>query len=264
MLGGTGYVGGALAKWFESQNNPPVILDKENQPWDEVNKAEHIYVCLPTPTTEQGCDTSIIEEALAHLEGGKVIIIKSTVLPGTTKRLQGLYPQHKLLHNPEFLQAATAEYDLRNPDRQIVGYTDKSYTIAKDIILELPLAPFERIVPSNVSEMVKYGCNTYFAVKNIWANQLYEVCDKLDINYELVKDCISADKRIERTHLDVWHNYLQKGHRGFAGQCLPKDIKAFLAFTKGLNVTPSLIAEADKINDRLKTPDANLETKNGI
>jgi UDPglucose 6-dehydrogenase len=120
-------------------------------------------------------------------------------------------------------------------------------------MLELPLAPFERIIPSDVSEMVKYACNTYFAIKNIYANQIYEICDKIEIDYEAVKDCIAADKRIERTHLDVWHNYLQKGRRGYTGACLPKDVKAFLKFAENIGINPSLIKEADTINDGYDT-----------
>ena len=133
------------------------------------------------------------------------------------------------------------------PDRQIVGYTQKSFNVAKDVLQLLPLAPFERILPATETETVKYFGNTWFSTKVIFANQIYNLCQKLGINYDRVKDAAAADKRIDRTHLQVWH----KGKRGYSGACLPKDIKALIRFAEEKGVDLKLHKTVDEINDKL-------------
>ena len=228
---GIGMVGGALKRYFEKKPNYELYLyDKKGTgSIDELNKADFIYICLPTPSKKDGsCDTSIIEEVVDQIDGEKIIIIKSTVPPGTTDKLQKKYIQHRFLFNPEFLTELTADQDMCYPDRQIVGYTERSFTVAKDIIQQLPLAPFERIVKAKEAEMCKYFGNTWFSTKVIFANQMYDVCRELDIDYDAVRDIAAADRRIGRTHLDVFH----KGYRGYGGKCLPKDTKALIKFAE--------------------------------
>lgn len=249
---GVGMVGGALQRYFEKFINiKPFIYDKGKNlgSLQEINKAEVIFICVPTPFNKErnSFDISYLEDAFSKIEGEKVIVIKSTVLPGTTEYLQQKYPQHKILFNPEFLTEVTADQDMNYPDRQIVGYTKKSYNVAKDIIRLLPLAPFERILPVTEAEMVKYFGNTWFSIKVIFANQIYDLCQKLGINYNRVKDAASADKRIDRTHLTVWH----KGKRGYAGKCLPKDIKALIHFAEEKGIDLKVHKVVDEINDKL-------------
>jgi len=247
---GIGMVGGALKRYFEKKENYQLFLydNKGVGSLNELNKADFIYICLPTPYKDGvGCDTSIIEEVIRQIEGEKVIIIKSTVIPGITDALQKKYPQHKFLCNPEFLTEVTADQDMNYPDRQIVGYTEKSYTVAKDILQQLPLAPFERILLAKEAEMVKYFGNTWFSTKVIFANQMYALCEKLGIDYERVMDAAAADKRIGRTHLKVWY----KGYRGYGGKCLPKDIKALIHFADGQGVDLKLHKIVEEINNQL-------------
>src|SRR3990167_9100124 len=203
-----GMVGGAVKKDFQNKPNYQLFLyDKKSEgSIEELNNADFIYICVPTPTNTDGsCDTEIVEEVIGQLKGNKVIIIKSTIILGTTEKLQKQYPQHKILFSPEFLTEITADQDMAFPDRQIVVFTEKSYDVAMDIIQQLPLAPFTRIVPAKEAEMCKYFGNAWFAVKVVFANQIYDVCQKAEINYEILRDLVSADKRIGRTHLEVWH-----------------------------------------------------------
>jgi len=133
------------------------------------------------------------------------------------------------------------------PDRQIVGYTEKSLNVAKDIIMLLPLAPFERIVPAKVAETVKYFNNTWFATKVIFANQVYDVCEKMNTDYNQVSECASADKRVGPSHLRVMH----KGYRGYGGKCLPKDTRAFIQLGERLGVNLKLLKQVEEINNEL-------------
>lgn len=249
VCGSLGMVGGALKRYFEKKPHYELFLyDKYQKEGSmaEVNKADFIYICVPTPTNKEGeCDISIIEEVVSQIKGNKTIIIKSTIIPGTTQKLQDKYQQHKFLSNPEFLTEVTADNDTCYPDRQIVGYTKQSFTIAKDIIQQLPLAPFERIVKSEEAEMCKYYGNTWFATKVIFANQMYDICQKAEIDYDIVKDLAAADKRIGRTHLDIFH----KGGRGYGGKCLPKDTKALIGYADSLGVNINLLEVVEDINN---------------
>ena len=118
---------------------------------EEVNKADVILICVPTPCdANRECDVSIVEEAVGYITGTqKIIIIKSTVIPGTTDRLQQKYPKNLLLFNPEFLTASRAYADFTNPVYQIVGYTSRSETKACGILGILPLARFNLVIPAD-------------------------------------------------------------------------------------------------------------------
>lgn len=250
---GVGILGSALHKYFERKPNYEIYqYDKKGLgSLEELNLADYIYICLPTPyVPEKGCDTSIIEEGVGKLTGSKVVIIKSTVIPGTTENLQRKYPQHKFIFNPEFLTEVTADQDFAYPDRQIVGYTEESYTVAKDILQQLPLAPYERIVPARVAEMVKYGTNTWFAIKVAMHNELHDLCKAIGFSgdeWEELVSGLAADRRVGRTHLTITH----KGKRGYWGKCLPKDQKALLEFARKNNIKMPIREAANKYNDEL-------------
>lgn len=250
IIGSCGMVGGSMKRYFQKQQDCELYLyDKSGEgSMEEVNKAGFIFVCVPTPTDEKGnCDTSIVEEVVSQIKGSKTIIIKSTVVPGTTDSLQEKYPQHRFMFNPEFLTEETRDNDMEHPDRQIIGFTQESFTIAEDVIMLLPLAPHERLMPAKDAEMVKYFANCWFATKVIYANQMYDLCKKLGVDYNNVKEGSSSDKRIGRTHLDIFH----KGSRGYGGKCLPKDIKAIIGLSERLGVDMTLLKEVDGYNTKL-------------
>jgi len=256
---GVGMVGGATRKWFEKQGNKPFLYDKYKKIGSktEINKADYIFICVPTPFVEgKGYDNSIVEEALGYIEKPiagfkeKVVIIKSTILPGTTEALQKQFPYLKLMHNPEFLTEVTADQDMAYPDRQIIGYTHKSYTETENVMRMLPLAPFEKIVPAHISEFVKYYTNTWFATKVAKNNEMYDIFKKFggtDKEFEDITECSAADKRIGPSHLQIFH----KGYRGYGGACLPKDVKSLIEFANTLGIEASIIKEVDKYNEKL-------------
>ncbi len=161
--------------------------------------------------------------------------------------LQKKYPGHKFLFNPEFLTEATADQDMRYPDRQIIGYTDQSFNVAGHLMQMLPLAPYEKIMPATEAEMVKYFGNTWFSVKVVFANQMFDLCQKLGIDYDSVKEAAAADKRIGRSHLEIFH----KGYRGYGGKCLPKDTRALIQKGRELGVPMKLLEMAEEINNDL-------------
>ena len=250
---GVGMVGGALNRYFGSVGVKTLLYDKfkhKGSP-EEINKAEIIFVCVPTPyqkRADQGFDLSAVEEALNIIEDKKIVILKSTVWPGTTENFQKKYPRHKILFNPEFLSEATADKDMRQPDIQIVGYTKKSKLVAKRILEILPHAPFSRLAPATEAEAVKYFHNVHGAVKVIFANQMFDLCHALKINYDIVKECAAASKHIKT---DMYLNVWQGKYRGYGGSCFPKDIRALIQFGDKKGVDLTLLKTVEKINNQL-------------
>lgn len=252
IMGSAGMVGGALKRYFEKKGDVPFCFDKYKNEGSlaDVNRADIVFICVPTPYDEVGggFDLSFVRSAISSLVGEKIIVIKSTVLPGTTDELQKEFPQHKFLFNPEFLTQSSADNDMAFPDRQIVGFTEKSYTAAGTLMRLLPLAPFERIVPASSAEMIKYFGNTWFSAKVVFANQMYDLCAKLGINYDIVRESVAADKRIGPSHLEVFHG----GYRGYGGACLPKDTRALIQYGEKVGVQMDLLKKVDEINNKLR------------
>ena len=247
---GVGMVGGALKRYFEKQEITPFLYDKGKNlgSIEDINKADIIFICVPTPfDKEKGFDLSYVEDACNNIEKEKIVVIKSTIWPGTTEKLQKKYPQHKFLFNPEFLVEEKADEGMKNPERQIIGYTPESYDVAEDVLAILPKAPFEKIIKSAEAEIVKYFGNTFLSTKVIFANQIYQLCENLGIDYKTVSQCASADKRIGPSHLDVHHG----GYFGYGGKCLNKDIRALIQFADSKGIDLKLHKIVEKINNQL-------------
>ncbi len=247
---GLGVVGSAVATWFERQGRRVVVYDPPKG-FDEPNvlrEADVVFVCVPTPYGEHGYDGSALEAAVDAIPPGPAIVVKSTVLPGTTERLQAEHADRVFLFNPEFLRERTAEEDFVRPDRQIVGYTGRSRPYAEALLASLPAAPYARIMPATDAELVKYMTNAFLALKVVFANQFYDLCERLGADYDLVREGAAADPRIGPSHLDV----LDGGERGYGGKCLPKDMKALIDFATTLGVPLRLLRTADALNDRLR------------
>ena len=260
---GVGIVGGALARYFEKIKKRPFLYDKYKKIGSEkeVNQADVIFICVPTPFDKNnGCNLSYLKDAIKIIKGNKIIVIKSTVVPGTTENFQKKYPSCKFLFNPEFLTHYTADQDMQYPDRQIVGYTKKSYNVAGSILRILPLAPYEKIMPATEAEMVKYFGNTWFSTKVIFANQMYDLCKKLKLDYYRIMEAASADKRIGPSHLDVYHS----GYRGYGGKCLYKDMKSFIKFAEKKGVDLKLHKIVDRINEQLLKKQGIKDPENPI
>ena len=250
-VAGVGMVGSAIKGYFEKKGIKPLLSDpgKNLGSLEELNQADVVFVCVPTPYLKdgKGFDLSYNEDVCDKLTGSKIVVLKSTVVPGTTEMFQEKYPQHKFLFNPEFLTEVTADQDMAYPDRQILGVTKESYNVAKDVMLLLPLAPYEAIMPATEAEFVKYYGNNWFAVKVTFANQMYNLTEKLDLDYNRIMEAAAADKRIGPSHLTVVH----KGYRGYGGKCLIKDIRAMIQFADKQGVDMKLFKTTEELNNKL-------------
>ena len=236
---GLGFLGGSMDRYFTEKGVRVYRYDKKGIGSEaEVNEAEIVFVCVNTPFDEkkQGSDLSFVESAVKLLGGNKIVVIRSTVSPGTTDTLQKQFPQHQFLFNPEFLRALTAYEDFIKPPRQVIGITEKSEDAASMVMSLLPKAPEEytAIVPARAAELVKLAANTILATKVALANKVFDLSQKLGVDYEEIKTLIKADDRIGSYGFDI----LYEGFRGYNGTCFPKDVRALVAYGEkaGVNV----------------------------
>lgn len=258
---GFGIVGQALAFGFsqpELSNKYQVkYYDKykESTPLKKVvQDSEFIFICLPTPMKEDesGIDLSIIEDTVAEIVKftngtDKIIIIKSTIVPGTTKKFENLYPKSNFAFNPEFLTEANYLQDFVSADRTIVG-TNNDLTSRRVISLFRQRFPAQKIFQTDTTtaETVKYMANAFLSAKVVFANEMFDICQALGIKYEEVKSMVAADKRIGGSHLDVTTT------RGFGGKCFPKDLVALIGRAKDLKVEPKLLETVWSINKKIR------------
>ncbi|HXH22842.1 MAG TPA: hypothetical protein VNN10_12520 [Dehalococcoidia bacterium] len=249
---GVGVVGGALRAYLESRGIKPLLYDPGLGLGSaiEVDAADLVFACVPTPYQPgSGFDDSIMRGAIAALSGSKTIVIKSTVLPGTTDSIQGDYPQHRILFNPEFLRENSALEDFVRPDRQIVGYARRwDAETARAVLRLLPRASFESVMPARSAELIKYATNAFLALKVTFANELFDLACALDADYELVRAGLAADARIGPSHLDVHDS----GYRGYGGKCLPKDTMALLDLARQVGAPIRVLETAHAVNSELR------------
>jgi len=203
-------------------------------------------VNTPFDEKKQAADLSFVESAVRLLKGEKTVVVRSTIPPGTTDDLQKRFPQHRMLFNPEFLRAATAYEDFMKPPRQVVGITAKSKDEAEEIIALLPGAPKEytAIVSARAAELIKLAANTMLAAKVALANKIFDLSEKLGVDYEEIKNLIKADDRIGPYGLDIFY----EGFRGYNGTCFPKDVRALIALGKDLGVDMEWLTAMDEEN----------------
>ena len=247
---GVGILGGVIKKYYEDNGYEVFCYDKFKNIGSvkEVNRANIIFICVPTPRqADNSCDISIVDKAISYITGSKIVVIKSTVPPLTTDNLQSKYFKHRLLFNPEFLTEKRAYIDFRSPKIQLVGYTKRSEPITQNILGILPVARFNKIVPAVAAEMFKYVRNCYLATKNSFFNQIYDLCRQIGVDYSFMKECAEADPWIGPEHLNIW----QDDKRGFNGKCLPKDTEAFLKWADSQGIDLSVLRQVVEFNSAL-------------
>jgi UDPglucose 6-dehydrogenase len=118
----------------------------------------------------------------------------------------------------------------------------------------LPRAPFERICGAGEAEMAKYMANAFLAVKVSYANEVFDLCRRLGVDYEQVRDIVAADARIGGSHMNVHEG----GYRGYAGKCLPKDSKSLLDLARSVGVEMQVLAATDRVNAALQPRSGTL------
>lgn len=258
---GQGYVGKALKVGFKSDNIEINTYDKylsDQSTVKDLNEltlsSNIIFICVPTPMKKNGeCFTGIVEEVVKDInilaDNRKTVIIKSTVPPGTTEKLNEIYKNISLIFNPEFLTEANFLDDFKNQKYIILGGNKKDLDLVENLYsIIFPEIKINRTTSIN-AEIVKYFLNTYLATKVSFANEMKILCDHVNADYNQIVNLVIQDNRIGKSHLLVPG---PDGKLGFGGSCFPKDINALLTFSKSLNIEMSVIESAIKANLKVR------------
>ena len=252
---GQGYVGTAIKKVFSKHYEVDTYdLDKDKCSVDYledlVELSNIIFVCVPTPMKKDGsCDTSIVEAVVKDINdmvvsrnvSGRIVAIKSTIPPGTTNRLNKECKNISVIFNPEFLTEANFIDDFKNQNRIIVGGERPSTTKLRQVYsLAFPIAKIVK-TGSITAEMVKYFTNTFLATKVSFANEMKQICDGLNIDYDKVVEYSTYDERLGKSH---WAVPGPDGKLGFGGSCFPKDLNALIHLARNLETSLNTIGGA--------------------
>lgn len=254
---GQGFVGTAVTEGMKNYYDVRTfdINGKCNEPsLDEViHQVNETFLCVPTPMKKSGeCDLSIVKKCLKDISNlvehyqkeNFIIILKSTIPPGTTEQLNKEFKYLHIAFNPEFLTEANAIEDYKNQNRIIIG-ADRPYSSrVKQIFAKaFPKVPIIK-TSSTIAETIKYVTNTFLAMKVSYANEIYQLCQALDIDYDKVIEYARYDDRLGNSH---WSVPGPDGDFGFGGHCFPKDIAALTYLSKQLGIdTTMLIATMTK------------------
>jgi UDPglucose 6-dehydrogenase len=180
---------------------------------------------VPTPTTPQGFDLSIVKSALSGVGKGKIAVIKSTMVPGSTVKLQEEFPEIVVLYSPEFLSEATASYDAAHPFSNIAGMPEATarHKLAAEAVLSvLPEAAFAQICSSTEAEIVKYSHNASAYAQIMMFNVMYDVARAKGFEWDNIREAVEADPFISSRYARPIH----KTGRGAGGHCFIKDMAA--------------------------------------
>ena len=252
---GQGYVGTAIKEVFSKHYEVDTYdLDKDKCSVDYledlVELTNIIFVCVPTPMKKDGsCVTSTVEAVVRDINdmvvsrnvSNRIVAIKSTIPPGTTNRLNKECKNISVIFNPEFLTEANFIDDFKNQNRIIIGGERPSTTKLRQVYsLAFPNAKIVK-TGSITAEMVKYFTNTFLATKVSFANEMKQICDGLNIDYDKVVEYSTYDERLGKSH---WAVPGPDGKLGFGGSCFPKDLNALIHLARNLETSLNTIGGA--------------------
>lgn len=230
---GQGWLGKHYADLFDVMGYTVVRYSKEEphtKNKEKIAECDIVFICVPTPSTKDGFDDSIVHEAVALVGKGKTAVIKSTILPGTTRAIQAKHPQVTVLFAPEFLREATVKYDTAKPDRNIIGIVKPQARAQAEAVLRiLPNAPYEKICTAEEAELTKYAGNIFLFWKVLCMNLFYDVAEHHGADWATLSENMTADPRIGTSHMQPIHQieHLGTTGRGAGGHCFIKDFAAF-------------------------------------
>lgn len=251
---GYGYVGQAVA--YAHSKDKLIIRDPKLPNSADLNDfldCDSIYVCVPSPSTEDGhCDASILEQTLKDLLFNNIkkpipIICKTTATPSIYKRLLELYPN--IVHVPEFLTAANHTVDYVKTRYFVLGGNQDWRCSAKDIIQSSVKLTDRAFIEVSIetAAFYKYMMNSYLATKVTFMNEFKQLADKTGVHWESIRTLVERDNRIGSTHMQVPG---PDGKHGWGGACFPKDIAAIINEAIDLDLDFELMQRVETLNNK--------------
>ena len=250
---GLGVVGTAVYNGFLELGHDVKYYDpaKTESNFKDVLDTEVCFLCVPTPPDTEGfCDTSIVESSIHRLAENSysgIIVIKSTVMPGTSESLANNYPELEICFVPEFLRERCAVVDfIENHDLCVIGTdSDDVYEKLKEVHGTYPKT-FKKLTRTE-AEIVKYYNNIYNATLITLANSFYELCSELGASYTHIKNALVTRNHVSDSYLQCNDNF-----RGFGGVCLPKDTLAIAKLVEKLGLDVDFFKMILKENQKYK------------
>jgi UDPglucose 6-dehydrogenase len=240
---GCGVIGGALLRACVAKGIEVFPYDPSKEGMKDfkvILGTDLVFLCLPTPTKDGVQNVDAITSTLAWLNTQgyqNPIVIRSTVLPGSTAEFQYNYPTLNLAHCPEFLTAATPLEDLIKQTVVLIGAPDKETRQAVTAFWRYfdKKTPIETFYDTTETEMAKYIHNCFLATKVSFMNDMYELCNSMECKYEEALRGALAVGQIGKGHTAVPG---PDGEQGYGGMCFPKDMNALQDFAvkQGLKV----------------------------
>ena len=250
---GNGFVGSSVAFGFSAQTGCDAtvkIYDKDKSKSthslkEVINTSDYIFVSVPTPSNKDGSiNIDIVynifdEMAKLNDRTNNVFLLRSTVTPGTTRKLQREFKNLNIVFNPEFLTERSAKLDFINQARFIIGGRKKDVNRVEKLY-RWRFGETTPIVKTNyeTSELIKYMNNCYFATKVSFMNEMYQIADKCGADWDMAVEGFVRDGRIGHSHMNVPG---PDGKFGFGGSCFPKDIQAMIEFAEMFGIEPSVL-----------------------
>lgn len=245
MIAGYGFVGRAHEAVLKDKFT--VNIYDPPKGYTDIVAPSGVIVCVSTPPHVDGsCNVNNVADVISRIAEEVPILIKSTISLEGWHAIKELFPDHQLAFSPEFLRAATAVEDFMNT-REIwiggdsIGFWHALFRVAfNDVTFTTHHANVEELI------LAKYFRNSFLATKVAFFNQIFDLCEQLDVNYNSVAKIISADNRIGASHTQITEE------RGFGGHCFPKDVQAILRTAEKTKTSLSILDEAVAYNNRIR------------
>ena len=270
---GRGFVGSAVEFGFSAQTGCNAIVkvyDKDSNKTlhslnDTINNSDYIFLSVPTPSNDDGSiNLDILDEALSSINAinsrDNIILIRSTIVPGTSSLFTEKYPQLSLVFNPEFLTERSAKFDFINQSRFILGgnilHTDRVASLFKwrfGDSISIIQTDFE------TAELIKYMNNCFFATKVSFLNEMKLISNKIGANWNQAVEGFVRDGRVGHSHVSVPG---PDGKLGFGGSCFPKDMQAIISYADQLDIDLNTVKGAWDTNKKVR-PEKDWEKLKG-
>ena len=271
---GSGFVGSAVRYGF----SPNVGVDARVRVYDKnpsksthslndvVIESDIIFLSVPTPSNKDGTiNVDIVDGALNDINVystsvDNIILLRSTVVPGTTRKLQEKYSNLRIVFNPEFLTERSANFDFINQTRFILGGNSADIKEVSELFRQR-FGHSISIVETNyeTAELIKYMTNTFFATKISFLNDMKLLSDECGAIWEHTLEGFVRDGRVGHSHLNVpGHD----GKYGFGGSCFPKDIQALINYGDEIGVDMGVLKAAWETNLKVR-PERDWEQLKG-
>ena len=276
---GRGFVGSAVEFGFSPNTGCDAeirVYDKEpskslHSLEETVNKSDIIFLSVPTPSNKDGSmNLDIVRQVLQDISDvnqnpHNIILLRSTVTPGTTRKLQEQFDNIRIVFNPEFLTERSAKFDFINQSRFILGCGDSDLEMYQtEEVADLFKDRFGEsisIIQTNfeTAELIKYMNNCFFATKISFLNEMYQLAEKSGVDWEMALDGFVRDGRVGHSHMNIPG---PDGKFGFGGSCFPKDVQAIINYGESLDLNMNTLKGVWNTNLEVR-PDKDWENLKG-